>query len=148
MWRDLEGIEGATLGKKRQSAEFSKSMATRQAFLSDRTHRVRFVFLPKHTSWLNQIETIFGIVYRRVVRRGSFRSTAELKERLLEFIQYFNDTLVVPGRQSGIRKVLSRVVGGCGSTRKKPDTAAGSPVKCLGEDVANSAIVTRHLPSY
>ena len=71
-------------------------MATRQEFLSDITHRVRFVFLPKHTSWLNQIETIFGIVQRRVVRRGSFRSTAELKERLLEFIQYFNDTFAKP----------------------------------------------------
>ena len=71
-------------------------MATRQEFLSDPRHRVRFVFLPKHTSWLNQIETIFGIVHRRVVRRGSFRSTAELKERLLEFVQYFNDTFAKP----------------------------------------------------
>ena len=33
-----------------------KAMASRRTFLSDRTHRIRFVYTPKHTSWLNQIE--------------------------------------------------------------------------------------------
>jgi hypothetical protein len=73
-------------------------MATRQAFLSDRGHRVRFVYLPKHSSWLNQIEVIFGIVSRRVVRRGNFSSLAALKERLLLFIDYFNRTFAKPVR--------------------------------------------------
>jgi hypothetical protein len=71
-------------------------MATRREFLSDHKHRVRFVYLPKHSSWLNQIETIFGILQRRVLRRGNFRSTTELKERLLDFIRYFNDTFAKP----------------------------------------------------
>ena len=71
-------------------------MATRQKFLSDRSHRVRFVYLPKHSSWLNQVETIFGILQRRVLRRGNFRSTSELKERLLEFLDYFNKTFAMP----------------------------------------------------
>ena len=71
-------------------------MATRREFLSDRNHRVRFVYLPKHSSWLNQVETIFGILQRRVLRRGNFRSTAELRERLFEFIDYFNDTFAKP----------------------------------------------------
>ena len=73
-------------------------MATRQAFLSDRRHRIRFVFLPKHTSWLNQIEIVFGIVGRRVVRRGNFKSLSALKERLLRFIEYFNRTFARPFR--------------------------------------------------
>ena len=49
---ELEGIDKSTLGKKGHSG-ILKSMASRQKFLSDRSHRVRFVYLPKPTSWLN-----------------------------------------------------------------------------------------------
>jgi transposase len=92
---DLEGIDKSTLGKKGRSGVL-KSMKSRQTFLSDRSHRVRFVYLPKHTSWLNQIEIVFGIVSRRVMRRGNFKSLADLKERLTDFIGYFNQTFAKP----------------------------------------------------
>lgn len=93
----LEGIDENSLGQKGKSGVL-KSLPTRQAFLSDRSHRIRFVYLPKHTSWLNQIEIVFGIVGRRVLRRGNFPSLAALKQRLLDFIDYFNRTFARPFR--------------------------------------------------
>lgn len=73
-----------------------KSVATRRKFLVDKTHRIRFVYVPKHTSWLNQIEIWFSILVRRVIRRGNFTSVKDLREKILAFITYFNDTLAKP----------------------------------------------------
>ena len=58
-----------------------KSVASRQAFLSESSHRIRFVNLPKHSSWLNQIEVVFGVIMRKVIRRGSFTSVADLRKK-------------------------------------------------------------------
>ena len=88
---DLE----ADLGKKGKSGAL-KSVETRKAFLTDSGHRVRFVYVPKHTSWLNQIEIWFSILVRRVIRRGNFTSTADLREKILAFIDYFNRTMAKP----------------------------------------------------
>ena len=75
-----------------------RSQATRREFLSDRSHGVRFVYLPKHTSWLNQIEIVFGMIMRKVVRRGNFTSVTDLNEKLLRFIAYFNEVFAKPFR--------------------------------------------------
>ena len=56
------------------------------------------MYLPKHTSWLNQVEIVFGVLNRRVVRHGNFKSLVALKDRLLEFIDYFNRTFAKPFR--------------------------------------------------
>ena len=73
-----------------------KNQAGRRAFLSDRSHRIRFVYLPKHSSWLNQIETVFGIIMRKVVRRGNFPSVENLEDKLRQFLDYYNKTMAHP----------------------------------------------------
>jgi transposase len=75
-----------------------KSVSSRQAFLSASSHRIRFVYLPKHSSWLNQIEVVFGVIMRKVMRRGSFTSVADLRTKLLNFIEYFNRVFAKPFR--------------------------------------------------
>jgi transposase len=71
-------------------------MKTRAAFLSDEINRIRFVYTPKHTSWLTQIEIWFSVLVRRVLKRGNFSSVNELAERILAFIDYFNKTMAKP----------------------------------------------------
>ena len=73
-----------------------QSQKSRQEFLSELSHRIRFVYTPKHSSWLNQIEIVFGVIMRKVIRRGSFTSVDDLRTKLLAFIDYFNQVFAKP----------------------------------------------------
>jgi hypothetical protein len=69
-----------------------KAMASRAGWLGEASHRIQFVYTPTHTSWLNQIELWFSILVRRALKRGNFASLEALRERILAFIAYYNQT--------------------------------------------------------
>ena len=59
------------------------------AWLRDNPH-VHFHFTPVGSSWINQIETWFGIITRQSIRRGTFTSVTVLIKQIRDYIDHWN----------------------------------------------------------
>ena len=51
-----------------------------------------FHFTPKGSSWVNQVETWFGIITRQSIRRGNFASLPQLVRQIEDYITHWNET--------------------------------------------------------
>jgi transposase len=74
------------------SAHISKET---QVFLSRHPNRFQYVLTPKHGSWLNIVETLFGKMARSFLRHIRVQSLDELKARILKGIEEINAAPVV-----------------------------------------------------
>ena len=55
-----------------------------------RNPNVTFHFTPVGSSWINQIETWFGIITRQAIRRGTFTSVNALIRRIRDYVEHWN----------------------------------------------------------
>jgi len=70
------------------SAHTSKE--TRAWLATQPAHRFQFTFTPKHGSWLNLVEGFFSKLSRSVLRHIRVVSKQELKDRIMQAMDYFN----------------------------------------------------------
>ena len=52
--------------------------------------RFHFHFTPTSSSWLNQVERFFALITGRMIRRGTFHSTAELETAIYNWLANWN----------------------------------------------------------
>lgn len=83
-----------------------ETMPQRRKWLSSESEgkSVVFVFTPKHASWLNPIEVWFGVLSKKLLRRGSFNSTENLEEEVINFLNYYNEKLAHPYKFNSWRR--------------------------------------------
>ena len=80
--------------QRKERMTVSVSRETR-AYLATRPNRFKYVVTPKHGSWLNIVETLFGKMVRTFLRRIRVRSLDDLRQRILQGIAAINAMPVV-----------------------------------------------------
>jgi transposase len=66
-----------------------------RTYLATRPNRFRYVLTPKHGSWLNIVETLFGKMARTFLKHIRVQSRDELRDRILQGIEEINQSPVV-----------------------------------------------------
>lgn len=66
-----------------------------QKYLETVPEKFKFVFTPKHASWLNIIESFFSKMARSVLRGIRVDSINELKERISQYLDQINEKPVI-----------------------------------------------------
>jgi hypothetical protein len=98
MSTDVVKVVATLCGLPMPAADDIDTMVKRRAWLEQDDKPIVFCFTPKHASWLNPIETWFGVLARKILPRGSFRSIAELETKVVAFVTYFIEKLAHPYR--------------------------------------------------
>jgi putative transposase len=58
--------------------------------------KIKIHFTPTYSSWLNQIEIWFNMLTKDVLKGGVWKSTTQLSEQMLEYIDTYNQTRAKP----------------------------------------------------
>lgn len=92
IWAATKNGYHKELGKKGREG-ILKNKASRRAFLEREGQKIRFVFTPKHCSWLNPVENWFSKLQRHVIKYGDFSSVEDLENKIREYILFYNNCL-------------------------------------------------------
>ena len=66
------------------------SQTCQGARLARHAPRFHLHFTPTYSSWLNQVERWFALITNQAIRRGSFDSVPDLKRKINEFVDHYN----------------------------------------------------------
>jgi transposase len=68
-----------------------KSAAVQRWLKPKKRRRFHFHFTPTSSSWLNQVERLFGLITDRMIRRGTFHCVDELEQAIYQWLANWNN---------------------------------------------------------
>jgi hypothetical protein len=99
----------------------------------EKNPNITFHFTPTGSSWINQIETWFGVITKQAIRRGTFGSLKQLIQTIERYIE--NWTLTASPSSGKLHRV-----------RSSPRSASSSrrSAACLIAMLSKSSQITTH----